>query len=191
MQRSHEIELLLIGGSAGSLKVILDILPDLSSPSFPIIIILHRKPLQHSVLQNLLSAYTQIPVIEAEDKTTLEPGAIYIAPSDYHLLIEKNKMVTLDYSEKVNHSRPSIDICFMSAADIYKDKTYAILLSGANSDGTDGLKRIKQNNGIAIAQCPETAEVSFMPKQAIEKVSIDYILRPEEIASFINNLNDH
>ncbi|MFD1629299.1 chemotaxis protein CheB [Pseudopedobacter beijingensis] len=191
MQKIHRIDLLLIGGSAGSLKVILDVLPELKPLSFPIIIILHRKPLQHSVLQDLLSAHTPIPVIEVEDKTMLEPGTIYIAPSDYHLLIEKNKMVTLDYSEKINHSRPSIDICFMSAADIYKNKTCAILLSGANSDGVDGLKLIKLNNGIAIAQSPETAEVSFMPKQAIEKVAIDYILRPEEIADFINSLNDY
>lgn len=177
----------LIGGSAGSLKVLLEVLPNIKGDlSFPIIIILHRKGSADSMLAELLDSRTNLTVVEAEEKEKLIPGYIYLAPADYHLLIEKDHTISLDFSEKLNYSRPSIDVTFTSAAEIYGDKTAALLLSGANSDGVDGLNIIKQNNGTTLVQDPVTAEVDFMPRQAVMNAKIDFILEPKEIAAFIN-----
>ncbi len=182
--------ILLIGGSAGSLKVLLEVFPDLDKNlSFPIIIILHRKPHPDSVLNKLLENYTQLEVFEAEDKMTIRKGCIYIVPPDYHLLLEDTSTVSLDSSEKMNYSRPSIDVTFKSASEIFKENAVALLLSGANADGVMGLKYIKLNNGTTLVQNPETSDVEYMPKQAILHATIDYILKPNEMAGFINKLN--
>lgn len=183
------VGIFLIGGSAGSIKVILQVLPELVRPKFPILIVLHRAPSAQSVLQDLFSSYTDVPVFEIEDKTILESGNIYVAPADYHLLIEQDRSTTLDYSEKLNYSRPSIDVTFVSAAQVYKEKTFGLLLSGANEDGVKGLNYIKSQKGTVLAQDPGTCEVEYMPKQAILKVAVDLVVKPEEIAMFINKLS--
>ncbi|WP_437919823.1 chemotaxis protein CheB [Sphingobacterium sp. LRF_L2] len=185
------MKVLLIGGSAGSLKVVLQVLPDLSSAiEFPIILILHRKPDRDSILDVLLNNYTSLTVVEAEDKMVIQAKHVYIAPPDYHLLFESRDLISLDYSEKLNYSRPSIDVSFQSAANVFGRNTVALLLSGANSDGVEGFNYIKSLYGITAVQAPDTAEVEYMPRQAILSAKVDYILRPEEIAGWINNLNE-
>jgi two-component system chemotaxis response regulator CheB len=184
------VALLLIAGSAGSLDVILKMLPHLDGKlSFPVVIVLHRKASYDSSLADLLTTRTSLRVVEAEEKDQLQRGVIYLAPADYHLLIEKDDSLSLDYSEKIQYSRPCIDVTFETAADVYKDRVAAILLSGANSDGARGLKIIKQAGGITAVQNPATAEVSFMPNQALQTAKVDYILEVEEIAYFINKLS--
>lgn len=131
---------------------------------------------------------TAIPVKEVEDKVLLEAGYIYIAPADYHLLFEKNGELSLDISEKVHYSRPSIDVSFESAADAYGQAVTAILLSGANADGTHGLKIVKEAGGATVVQKPESAEVPFMPANAIENMQVDYILDAEGLLAFIRDL---
>lgn len=181
---------LVIGGSAGSLNVLLEIFPNLNTNlNFPIIIVLHRKPDNNSLLTNLLQNRTKLLVSEAEEKERLMPAHIYIAPADYHLLIEKDETFSLDYSEKINYSRPSIDVTFQSAADIYKENLVCMLLSGSNSDGVEGLKVVKRLFGRVIIQNPKTANMPFMPQQALLNVKIDYNLDTSEMASFINNLS--
>jgi two-component system chemotaxis response regulator CheB len=177
----------IIGGSAGSLSVLLEVLPQLS-PDFyaAIIIILHRKPTTDSPLVELLSSKSPFPVSEASEKEPIEPRKIYIAPADYHLLIEQDFSFSLDDSEKVNFSRPSIDVSFESAAEVFKADLLAILLSGANADGVAGLQAVKSLGGTTIAQHPDTAEVAYMPEQAIRQVAVDFILSPLEIARFLN-----
>ena len=182
-------KVLIIGGSAGSLDVLLKILPHLEIPSFAIVIVLHRKHTDDTTLEELIAVKTIIPVKEVEDKLALEPGNIYIAPSDYHLLFEKNNLLSLDTSEKINYSRPSIDVAFESASDVYGKSLVGILLSGANADGTDGLIAIKNAGGTIIVQKPETADMPFMPNNAIEHTSPDYILEVEEILEFISRIN--
>jgi two-component system chemotaxis response regulator CheB len=180
----------LIGGSAGSLKVLLEVLPKLHHDlKFPIIIVLHRKGYTDSQLGYLLSARTNLKVIEPDDKDALEEGYIYIAPADYHLLIESDKTISLDFSEKLNFSRPSIDVTFSSAAKVFKENTLALLLSGANTDGVAGLNYVKANNGTTLVQNPVSAEVNYMPLQAIAQSKIDFVLNPDEIAAFINKLD--
>lgn len=183
-------KVLLIGGSAGSIEVLLKILPQLSIiPSFAIVIVLHRKSAEDSALEHLIAMKTFIEVKEVEDKVPLLPGFIYIAPSDYHLLFEKNNLLSLDVSEKINYSRPSIDASFESAAEVYGPDVTAILLSGANTDGTEGLKAIKAAGGKLIVQDPETALMPVMPRSAVESASPDYIMTVEEMLEFIKMIN--
>src|SRR5688572_30214912 len=123
----------VIGGSAGSLDVLLRLLKRLSgTPKYALVVVLHRKSGEDMTLEELVGLKTAMPVTEVEDKTPLKPGAIYIAPADYHLLFEKDGTLSLDISEKVNYSRPSIDVTLESAAEAYGKELLAILLSGAN-----------------------------------------------------------
>ena len=168
-------KLLLIGGSAGSLEVLIEILPHLPDTiNFPIVIVLHRRSGQDMLLEELVASKTRLNVQEVEDKTPLLPGCIYIAPSDYHLLFEKDHRLALDISEKINYSRPSIDVSFESAAKAYGDMLTAILLSGANADGTQGLYFVKKAGGTIVIQNPESALMPFMPKNAAQHNQIDH-----------------
>ena len=179
----------VIGGSAGSLDVLLNVFPNLENiDSIVIILILHRRNSDDNVLEELLRMKSGLKVREIEDKTPIKAGRIYVAPADYHLLIETRLEFALDVSEKVHYSRPSIDVAFESAADVFGEKLTAILLSGANSDGTEGLITVKSRKGIAIIQSPETAEVPYMPTHALKNLEADYVLAPTEIAAFIRNL---
>lgn len=181
---------LIIGGSAGSLDVLLKVLPLLNPKiSFPVIIVVHRKHGTDSLLPELLSGRTKLRVKEINEKEPIEAGTIYIAPSDYHTLIEHDHSFSLDYSEKVNYSRPAIDVTFQTAAEVYREKLVCLLLSGSNADGVNGLKSVKAWGGTAIIQDPATAQVSYMPEQALIHVKIDSILRIEDMAEFINLLS--
>lgn len=181
--------MIMIGGSAGSLQVILKLLPGLRiGLPVAIVIVLHRKPSNDETLVDLLSGKTRWPVREVEEKEPVLPNHIYIAPADYHLLVESDHTFSLDVSEKVNYSRPSIDIAFESAAEVYGSSLLAILLSGANADGQEGMQHVKNAGGTCVVQNPDTAEVAYMPMQAIGHVAIDKVLHAEEIASFINGL---
>jgi len=131
-----------------------------------------------------------LKVREIEDKTPIKAGRIYVAPADYHLLVETKLEFALDVSEKVHYSRPSIDVAFESAADVFGEKLTAILLSGANSDGTQGLIAVKQRGGTTLIQSPETAEVPYMPAYALKHLEADSVLAPSGIASFIRSLAD-
>lgn len=186
---STSCEALVVGGSAGSLEVLLKVLPGLKqSLDFPIVIILHRKNSADSMLSDLLATRTALKVSEVEDKQPLSPSHIYVAPADYHLLFEKSKVIALDYSEKVNYSRPSIDVSFESASEVFGPALVCLLLSGANSDGISGLKIAKANGGRIAVQHPATAESPFMPEQAILKTEVDLVLKTEDMAAFINSL---
>lgn len=185
-----DCKVLIIGGSAGSLEVLIELLPQLNFiPSFAIVLILHRKSSEDSTLEELISFKTKIPVKEVEDKTPLQSGFIYIAPSDYHLLFENNGMLSLDTSEKINYSRPSIDVSFESAAEVYGPALVGILLSGANADGTEGLLAIKKAGGAIIVQMPETAQMPFMPNNAMLNTNPHHVLDVEGILNFIMAIN--
>jgi len=182
-------KVVVIGGSAGSLEVILQILPNLENiDSIAIILILHRRNSDDNVLEELLRMKSGLEVNEIEDKTPIKAGRVYVAPADYHLLIETRLEFALDVSEKVHYSRPSIDVAFESAADVFGDRLTAILLSGANSDGTEGLIAVKGKGGTTIIQSPETAEVPYMPTYALQHMEADYVLASGEMAAFIRNL---
>ncbi|WP_374461625.1 chemotaxis protein CheB [Chryseobacterium taeanense] len=188
-ERNIAIELIVIGGSAGSLQVILEMIKKLNDKiAAPILLVLHRKAHSNNVLQALLQQLSPVEVVEIDDKTEIEPNKIYITPADYHLLFEDKKTMSLDSSEKMNYSRPSIDVSFKSAAEIFGENLIGVLLSGANADGVEGLSYIKKNNGTVWIQDPETAEVDYMPKHAIESVEYDLIIKPEDLPKYINQL---
>lgn len=182
-------KVVVIGGSAGSLEVILQILPNLENiDTITIVLILHRRNTDDTVLEELLRMKSGLRVREIEDKTPIKAGRIYVAPADYHLLFETDFKFSLDVSEKVHYSRPSIDVGFESAADTFESKLVAILLSGANSDGTKGLIRVQKKGGTVIIQAPETAEVPYMPAFALKHLTADHVLTPSELLIFIKNL---
>ena len=187
-QMSHN-ELIVIGGSAGSLQVIMETIKKLDENiRFPLVLVVHRKAYSTSILPTLLQQFTSMNVYEIEDKTDLQKNGIYIVPADYHLLFENKTTVSLDSSEKMNYSRPSIDVTFKSAAETFGENVTGVLLSGANADGVEGLKYIKKNKGQVWIQNPETAEVDYMPRQAVEQVSYDLLIEPKDLADLINQL---
>jgi len=182
-------KVVVIGGSAGSLEVIMALVQTLPrSTGAVFIIIVHRKNDQESMLENLLSHRTQIPVRAVEDKDLLLPGNIYIAPPDYHLLIENESSFSLDSSEKVHYSRPSIDVTFESVADVFGSRVIGVLLSGANSDGANGLLKIRKSGGYTFVQNPATADMAYMPQQAIDLGAANEVLDAQELILSLQKL---
>ncbi|MET0392191.1 MAG: chemotaxis protein CheB [Chitinophagaceae bacterium] len=187
---STPARLIVIGGSAGSLQVILKLFTDIKN-TYPlsIVIVLHRSQTMELLLEELIGYKTGLHVKELEEKEIPQPGWVYLCPPDYHLLFEKDKSFTLDYSEKINFSRPSIDVTFQSAADVFGASLVCILLSGANSDGAEGLAYVKQKGGITVVQHPDDAEVSYMPQQALLRQKADYVLDTPALKSFIERFS--
>ena len=182
-------KLIVIGGSSGSLQVILHILGRLPKDyPIPVLLIIHRSSSSDSMLLDLLVSKSNIPVREVEEKDKILPSCVYLAPADYHVLIEKDETFTLDYSEKLNFSRPSIDVSFISASVVYREKLTGILLSGANEDGAEGLKEIKEQGGHTIIQHPDEAIVNYMPLQASYRSEIDKVLFMEGISDYLTSL---
>lgn len=181
--------LLVVGGSAGSLQVVLGMVSVFQKDfPLPVLIVLHRTGLFESSLEDLLSIRTGLPAKEVEEKETVLPGTLYLAPADYHVLLEKNQTFSLDYSERVHFSRPSIDVSFRSAAAVYGPGLIALLLSGANADGTEGLQYVQEKGGITVIQDPETADVPYMPQHAISRLQPDCIVPASQLPGFINGL---
>ncbi|SEM39782.1 two-component system, chemotaxis family, response regulator CheB [Chitinophaga rupis] len=181
--------MVVIGGSAGSLDSILKIVAAVQEAvDVAFVVVVHRGKSGDSILTDLLSSQTKLVVKEVEDKELILPGTIYIAPPDYHLLLENEYTFSLDASEKVHYSRPSIDVTFESAALVYGPALVGVLLSGANADGAVGLKNIADAGGFTIAQQPATAEVGYMPQQAINLTKVSVILEGEDIGIFLKTL---
>lgn len=188
-QVNNSKRLLIIGGSSGSLDALLVILPMLKKNfPMPVMLVLHRNSSAGNTLVELLGNRTTLKVKEADEKEILTPGCIYIAPPDYHLLVEEDHTLSLDVSEKVNYCRPSIDVSFASAAAVYRSHLTAILLSGANADGAEGLKAVKEVKGLAIVQDPADAQVSYMPDQAIQLVEVDGVLTAKKIGELLREI---
>ncbi len=184
-------DIIVIGGSAGSVNVLLKILPLVEREhSIPILLVIHRKTSEGNMLESILQLKSKIQVTEIEDKMPIKNDTIYVAPANYHVLIENNHEFTLDYSEKVNFSRPNIDVCMNSLVDVYGGKIIGILLSGANEDGAAGLKRISDSGGFTIIQDPESCKFPIMPEAAEKLLKPDLKLTPEQIAEFITNLKN-
>ena len=186
----HYYEAIVIGVSSGgmnALKIISSSLP--VHFNLPIIIVQHLSAHSDSHWIKLLNEKSRLNVKEADEKEKIEKGNIYIAPPNYHLLIEKDKTFSLTIDERVNFARPSIDVLFESAAEAYKNKLIGIVLTGSNSDGTKGIKRIKDCGGLAIIQDPNTADSEYMPKSAIAAIEPDYIVSLEEIVELLMKID--
>jgi len=180
-------EAIVMGVSAGGLAALTAILPNLSDQiGLPVLIVQHISPDSDDFLATHFNRICSLSVKEAEDKEALVNDTIYFAPANYHLMVEPDKTIALSTAEPVQYSRPSIDVLFETAADAYGDKLIGIILTGSNCDGTNGIFRIRQLKGLAIAQSPESAEVNIMPLSAINQAGVDKILDLNEIAPYIN-----
>lgn len=188
---SRQYEAVVIGVSAGGLTALHTLFAALGKDFLlPILIVQHISPTFESRLPMLLNQYREGAVKEAEDKDKICAGGIYIAPPNYHLLVEPEKSIALSLEERVNYSRPSIDVLFETASEAYGERLIGVILTGANSDGAIGLSHIKKRCGLTIVQAPESAEFDAMPKAAIATANPDFVLPLDEIGSFLNLLGN-
>lgn len=179
----------IIGGSAGSFQVVTRLLAALpKSYSIPIFLCLHRLKHIRTGFVEALSIKSALQILEPNDKEHIRPGKIYLAPANYHMYIELGNTIALSTEEPVNHSRPSIDLSFFSAAYCYKNKLVGVILSGANRDGADGLKSVKDNGGIAIVQDPEECQVKTMTEAAMRATTVDHVFSTDQIINYILKL---
>lgn len=184
-----QAEILMIGCSAGGFSLLHDLILQLPE-NYPVavVVIIHRSRKYESTIEKILTEKGSIPVKLATDKLQLKPGCVYFAPADYHLLLEPDHSFTLDFSEPVHFCRPSIDVTFQSVSDVLGNKVIAVLLSGANHDGANGIKYAGDNGGLTVVQDPEDAEVETMPEAAIKLARVDMILKNKEIFNLIDEI---
>ncbi len=167
----RQVDLIVIGGSAGAIEVLRRVLSRLSSRFTPAVaIVIHLPPEGPNVLHEVLATPGTPPMKVAEDKEPIAPGSIYFAPPDYHLLVEDGGTFALSIDPRVHFARPSIDVLFESAAEAYGERLMGVILSGANADGAAGLKAVADAGGIAVVQALESAEMIAMPGAALESV---------------------
>lgn len=196
-------EFIVVGASLGGLHALEILLTGLPKDfPVPVAIAQHRHKASDDSLSIVLQRQSALPITEVEDKDTIMPGRVYLAPPDYHLLVEESQTqwdsdgeyrtsvptFALSTEAPVLYARPSIDVLFESAADAYGEKVIGVILTGASNDGTQGLARIKANGGLTIVEEPSTACCATMPKAAIAAVPIDWILPLDEIAPLLVSL---
>jgi two-component system chemotaxis response regulator CheB len=182
-------EVIGVGASWGGLHAVGRLLESLPEADWPAIVLAqHRSPSSVSgELERLLQRHSRGPVLEVADKDAIEPGRVYVAPPDYHLLVEPG-WFSLSIDARVQHARPSIDVLFESIADAYRSRAIGVVLTGASADGAAGLARIKARGGVAIVQDPGTAERREMPRAAIDATNADAVLPLEEMGRFLFGL---
>jgi len=181
-------DIVVIGTSTGGLKALQILLSGLPADfPVPIVIVQHRAKGSESGLREFLQQTSNLPLIEPEDKEPLRPGRAYLAPRDYHLLIE-NGSCALSTDPPIEHARPSVDVLFESAADTYGDRTIGVILTGANHDGARGLNSIKARGGLTLVEDPASANSPAMPAAAIAGTNVDAVLPLEKIASHLTEL---
>lgn len=188
-EASHNYELVVIGCSMGgmhALQVIFETLP--ADFPLPIAVVQHRYRTSNESLPSFLRQHSRLNVVDSVDKEWIKPGTVYLAPANYHLLVERGEL-SLSVDEVVAYSRPSIDVLFESAADAYASGVIGVILTGANSDGARGCATIKKRGGFVIAQDPTTAESPTMPQAAIDATRVDRILPLNRIGPFLVELS--
>ena len=187
--RPVRYQAVVAGVSAGGVNA-LPLLLGMLEPGFALalVIVQHLHPFQDRFFIERLAGACRLPVKEAEEKERAQAGMIYLAPSNYHLLIEKDSTFSLCVAEKVNFSRPSIDVLFETAADAYGAALIGIILTGASRDGAAGLRCIKEKGGLTIVQDPRTAEYPVMPQAALEETAADHVGSIEQIGRLLSDL---
>jgi two-component system, chemotaxis family, protein-glutamate methylesterase/glutaminase len=183
------IEAIAIGASAGAVQALSCILPELPADyPLPVLVVVHVPPDRNNMLVPLFQAKCRILVREAEDKEPILPGVVYFAPSDYHLLVEADRTISLSSDAPALYSRPSIDFLFESAADAYGPALLGVILTGANEDGAAGLKAVREAGGFALVEDPTRAYASAMPKAALEASPLAKTMALEHIASYLASI---
>ncbi len=181
---------IVVGGSSGGIEALMALLPELP-PTLraAVLVVMHMPRDPRSRLVEIFRPNCALPVREAQDKEPLSPGTVYFAPPDYHLLLDLGPRIALSVDAPVHYSRPSIDVLFESAADLYGDQLVAVLLSGGNEDGARGLEAVHATGGLVVVQEPSSAPVSTMPLAGMARVDADHVLPPKGIAALIVDLH--
>ena len=186
----QDYKAVVIGGSAGSFQVVVKILQSLPKNfNYPVLLCLHRLKHVRSGFVEALSIKSNIPIIEPYDKAYIKPGTGYLAPANYHMYIELANQISLSTEEPVNHSRPAIDLTYMSAAVAYRQRVIGIILSGANRDGALGMKKIAELGGTTIVQDPQECEVRTMTEGTLNVTKVDYVYKTDQIIQFLRNIS--
>ncbi|MBN1657545.1 MAG: chemotaxis protein CheB [Anaerolineae bacterium] len=179
----------VVGGSAGGGAALQQILPALPAGyPLPIVVVQHLHPLQQAPAILHACSACKLPLQEANEKEVIQPGIVYYAPANYHLLIEEDRTFSLSIDARVHFARPAIDVLFESAADAYRRDLIGVILSGANEDGAHGLRRVKARGGLAVVQDPAGAQVEIMPRAAMHATQVDYVLSPPDIGRLLAEL---
>jgi two-component system chemotaxis response regulator CheB len=189
MNLAGRVDAVVIGASAGGIEALTVLLPALLPGGPPVFIVLHLPRDKPSVLAEIFGRKCALPVREAQDKEEVVPGTVYFAPNNYHLLIDSGPQLALSADEPVHHSRPSIDVLFESAVEIYNERLLGIILSGANDDGAAGLASIHDAGGVTVVQSPQTARAPQMVLSALKLRPADWVLSLDEIASMLRTLH--
>lgn len=181
--------ILAVGASWGGVEALSQLVETIPVGwSTPIVIVQHQHALSGTALERILSRLTSLEVVDVEDKQLIRPGHIYIAPANYHLLVESDKSFSLSLEAPVLYSRPSIDVTFRSLAEVYGEKCIAVLLTGANEDGVDGLRQVQAQGGFTMAQDPQEAIAPTMPLTAINAGVVNKVVLLRNIIPEISTL---
>lgn len=184
----HHYDLIVIGCSLGGMHALETILAPMPADfATPIAVVQHRYRTSNEALPSFFRQRTKLKVVDVEDKQYIKPGHVYLAPANYHLLVEEGSF-SLSVDDAVVYARPSVDVLFESAADAYRERLIGVVLTGANEDGARGAARIKRNGGFVVVQDPKTAEAPAMPEAAIAKARVDRILPLDRIGPFLIEL---
>jgi len=173
----RNVDAVVIGASAGGVEVLSMLLAAVpASCRLSFFIAMHIPRERPSLLPEVFGGHCALPVKEAEDKEPIQPGTVYVAPPDYHLLIDRGPAFALSSDEPVHFSRPSIDVLFDSAADIYGERLVGVILTGANQDGAEGLAAVGRAGGRTVVQDPVSAAVAYLPEAALREGPVDFVL---------------
>jgi two-component system chemotaxis response regulator CheB len=185
-RKAEALAAIAIGGSAGAIEALGQLLSALPADSPPVLVVIHVPRHGKTCIADVFKDRCAARVKEAEDKEPIERGSVYFAPQDYHLLVEPDRRLSLSNEEQVSYSRPSITVLFESAAYCFGKSLAAIVLTGANDDGASGLRLVAELGGSAIVQDPETALASAMPLAAFQAVPASQVMPLKNIAKFLS-----
>ena len=183
------VDAVVIGTSAGGVEALSVLLPALPAGTrAAVLIVVHLPRGRPSLLPEVFRAKCALPVVEAEDKAPVEPGTVYFAPPDYHLLVDEGPRLALSVDEPVHYSRPSVDPLFESAADVYGERLLGVILTGGNDDGAAGLAAVRRAGGLTAVQHPDTAQAPLMPASALMRGPADFVLSLGQLATLFATL---
>ena len=186
---ADRIDAVVIGASAGGVEALCALLPALPADTrAAVFVVIHLPRERPSRLAAIFQARCELPVREAQDKEPVTSGTVYVAPPDYHLLVDEGPRIALSTDEPVNFSRPAIDVLFESAADAYRERLLAVVLTGANHDGAAGLAAVQRRGGFAVVQDPENAEVALMPAAALQSSPTSLVFSLADIGRLLATL---
>jgi len=181
--------LVVVGTSWGGIDALKVLLKHINAPfTFSIVIVIHQERQKKSHLSKIFAEMVSFPVLEAEDKQPILPGNVYISTPNYHLLVEQDGTLSHTVDSPVNFCRPSVDVLFQTAADAFGKRVIAIVLTGANQDGAEGSKWVKQRGGQVFVQDPKEAEAKVMPLATIANIDVDFIGSLSSLALALNDL---